>query len=80
MKRESHYYDVLIGGSQGLIGKLINDLHKILHDKTFQGSIEIDQLGIKQIDYDIYAPPAIEFNQDLCQILNTTSLTNATIL
>lgn len=22
------------------------------------------QLGIKQIDYDIYAPPAIEFNQD----------------
>ena len=64
MKRESHYYDVLIGGSQGLIGNLINDLHKILHDKTFQGSIEIDQLGIKQIDYDIYAPPAIEFNQD----------------
>jgi hypothetical protein len=37
---------------------------KILHDNIFKGSIIVDKLGIKQIDYDIYAPSTIEFNQD----------------
>jgi hypothetical protein len=37
---------------------------KILHDNIFKGSIVVDKLGIKQIDYDIYAPSTIEFNQD----------------
>jgi hypothetical protein len=37
---------------------------KILHDNIFKGSIIVDKLGIKQIDYDIYAPSTIEFNQE----------------
>jgi hypothetical protein len=61
---DDYYYDVLIGGNQNLIRNLINDLHKISHDNIFKGSIAVDKLGIKQIDYDIYAPPTIEFNQD----------------
>jgi hypothetical protein len=58
-----HYYDVMIGGSQSMIGDLITDLHKILHDNIYQGSVAVDKLRMNQIDYDIYAPD-IEFNQD----------------
>lgn len=56
-------YDVLIGAHQNVIGAIISDVHKILHDVFFKGSIPVDTLGIKQIDYDIYDPPTVTFNQ-----------------
>jgi hypothetical protein len=79
---DSHYCDVMIGGSQSVIGNLINNLHKILHDTIYQGSIVVDKLGIKQIDYDIYAPPVIEFNQDHVDnvIMNITTPVQITLI
>jgi hypothetical protein len=55
----SHYCDVMIG-SQSMIGNLISDLHKILHDNIYQGSIVLDKLGIKQIDSNLDRISAME--------------------
>ena len=54
-----HYCDVMIGGSQSMIGNLISDLH-ILHDNIYQGSIVVDKLGIKQIDSNLDRISAME--------------------
>jgi hypothetical protein len=59
----SWHYDVLIGAHQNVIGTIISDVHKILHDTFFKGSIPVDTLGIKQIDYDIYDTPTVTFYQ-----------------